>query len=224
MSKKGPVLHRLNAVNKLIISTILGIATWLTTSLSSVQQPLHILLGWDIFCLSFLVLSWITFFSTHNHKDMRAEARIQNEKGIIVFVLALLATLAGFMAVFLLLISHKKNHTQLSFLLVTAFLGLMLSWTLVHTLFTTRYAYMYYADHKDNPETHAGGLEFPDEPHPGFLDFAYFSFVIGMTFQVSDVAVTSGKLRRIALLHSLLSFGFNTIIVALTINLIAGLS
>lgn len=224
MNKKGPALHRLNAVNKLIISIVLSVITYFIASALSTQQPLDVLLGWDAFCLSFLVLSWITFFSTHNHKDMRAEARIQNEKGVIVFVLALLATLAGFMAVFLLLISHKENRTGLSFHLVTAFLGLLLSWTLVHTLFTTRYAYMYYADHKDNPETHAGGLEFPDEPHPGFLDFAYFSFVIGMTFQVSDVSITSGKLRRVALLHSLLSFGFNTIIVALTINLIAGLS
>ncbi len=174
------------------------------------------------FC--FLLLSWFVFLGPHNHTAMRSEARIQNEKGVVVFVLALLATLAGFMAVFLLLISRKENYRELSLLLFTAFLGLLLSWTLVHTLFATRYAYMYYADHKDDPETHAGGLEFPDEPHPGFLDFAYFSFVIGMTFQVSDVAVSSRKLRKVVLLHSLLSFGFNTIIVALTINLIAGLS
>lgn len=224
MSKKTGTTHRLNAVNKLIISILAGIATYLATSFIGHERPLHILLGWDVFCLCFLLLSWITFFKPHNHNTMREEARIQNEKGIIVFVLALLATLAGFMAVFLLLISRKGSYTELSLLLVTAFLGLMLSWTLVHTLFTVRYAYMYYADHKDHPETHAGGLEFPDEPHPGFLDFAYFSFVVGMTFQVSDVVITSAKLRRVVLLHSLLSFGFNTIIVALTINLIAGLS
>lgn len=224
MHKKDLPSRRLNAVNKLIISLLAGLVTYGITAATGHRHPLHILLGWDVFCLSFLLLSWVTFLQPHTHTTMREDARKQNEKGIVVFVLALLATLAGFLAVFLLLISRRGSYTALSFLLLTAFLGLMLSWTLVHTLFTTRYAYMFYADHKDNPQTHAGGLEFPGEPHPGFLDFAYFSFVIGMTFQVSDVSISSGKLRRIVLLHSLLSFGFNTIIVALTINLIAGLS
>jgi uncharacterized membrane protein len=71
---------------------------------------------------------------------------------------------------------------------------------------------------------HAGGLVFPDDDKPGYSDFAYFSFVLGMTFQVSDIQITSKRLRRIALLHGILSFGFNTIIVALTINVIAGLT
>lgn len=224
MDKTGQPERRLSAAQKLIISAFAGLLTYFIAARQGHRQPLHIMLGWDVFCLCFLSLSWIAFFKPHSHSSMRREAQIQNEKGIIVFVLALLATLAGFMGVLLLIISRKENYTQLSFLLCTAFAGLMLSWTLVHTLFTIRYAYMYYADHKKNPETHAGGLEFPDEPHPGFLDFAYFSFVIGMTFQVSDVAISSGKLRRVVLLHSLLSFAFNTIIVALTINLIAGLS
>ncbi|PSK92584.1 DUF1345 domain-containing protein [Taibaiella chishuiensis] len=223
MSKKAPVSHRLSGAKKLAISALAGIITYLAASGAGTQQALCILLGWDIFCLCFLLLSWVGFFKPLSHSVMRREAQLQHEKGITVFVLSLLATMAGFLTVFLLLLG-RKEHSQLSFLLVTAFLGLLLSWTLVHTLFTTRYAYMFYADHRQHPEVHAGGLEFPEEPQPGFLDFAYFSFVIGMTFQVSDVAVSSSRLRKTVLLHGLISFGFNTIIVALTINLIAGLS
>ncbi len=224
MSKKEPSPHWLTGAKKLTISTLTGLLTYFIASAAGGQHALSILLGWDSFCLCFLVLSWAGFFKPYSSSDMRREAQLQNEKGIIVFVLSLLATLAGFLTVFLLLLGRKEHYTELSLLLVTAFLGLLLSWTLVHTLFTVRYAYMFYADHRQHPEVHAGGLEFPEEPHPRFLDFAYFSFVIGMTFQVSDVAVSSSRLRKVVLLHGLLSFGFNTIIVALTINLIAGLS
>ena len=81
----------------------------------------------------------------------------------------------------------------------------------------------HYSNHKTNPGTHTGGLDFPGENKPDFLDFAYFSFVLGMTFQVSDVTISSKKLRQWALLHGLISFAYNTIIVALTINILAGL-
>ncbi len=87
-----------------------------------------------------------------------------------------------------------------------------------------RYAHIYYGDHKTNPGVHTGGLVFPNEDKPDYLDFAYFSFIVGMTFQVSDVVITLARLRKLVLLHSILAFGFNTVIVALTINVIASLS
>jgi uncharacterized membrane protein len=86
------------------------------------------------------------------------------------------------------------------------------------------YAHAYYRDDDDDPNTTAsGGLEFPNEKEPDFLDFAYFSFVIGMTCQVSDVQVSSRGIRRLALVHGLLSFLFNTVVLALAINLASGL-
>ena len=82
---------------------------------------------------------------------------------------------------------------------------------------------MYYDDDKKNPGKDAYGLEFPeDDPMPNYIDFAYFSFTIGCTFQVSDVEISSPKIRRVVLLHGLLSFALNTFVIALTINLIAG--
>lgn len=188
------------------------------------HRLLHFLVAWDIFCLIFLLLHWITFVTTRP-QHIRQEAQTQDEGRIIVFFIALIATTAGLMAVTLLLLD--KNTQAISsraFPLTVAFAGLLLSWVLVHTIFTVRYAHLYYADHKKERNTEAGGLSFPGEEKPGFLDFAYFSFVIGMTFQVSDVTITSGRLRRLVLFHSLLAFGFNTIIVALTVNVAAGLS
>ena len=88
-----------------------------------------------------------------------------------------------------------------------------------------RYAHAYYRKRDDDQESSEGeGVEFPDEKEPDFLDFAYFSFVIGMTCQVSDVQISSRGIRRLALVHGLLSFLFNTVILALTINLSSGLA
>jgi uncharacterized membrane protein len=86
------------------------------------------------------------------------------------------------------------------------------------------YAHGFYSERDgDGEQSTSGGLEFPNEREPDFLDFDYFSFVIGMTCQVSDVQITSQEMRRLALVHGLLSFLFNTVILALTINLASGL-
>lgn len=99
---------------------------------------------------------------------------------------------------------------------------LFLSWLMVHTTFTFRYAHEYYDAERSPPEFDRG-LDFPGDSPPDYMDFLYFSLVLGMTFQVSDVQITAGAMRRLALLHGLLSFLFNTVILALTVNVAAGL-
>jgi uncharacterized membrane protein len=94
---------------------------------------------------------------------------------------------------------------------------------MVHTVFTVHYAHAYHRQMDDDQaSSQAGGVEFPGEKQPDFLDFAYFSFVIGMTCQVSDVQISARRIRRLALVHGLLSFLFNTVILALTNNLASG--
>jgi uncharacterized membrane protein len=94
----------------------------------------------------------------------------------------------------------------------------------MHTVFSLRYAHLFYRESGAAPsEGLAGGLAFPEEPEPDYLDFAYFAFVIGMTCQVSDVQITSRPIRHLALLHGVLSFAFNTVILALSVNIISGL-
>jgi uncharacterized membrane protein len=217
------LVNRLNATQKLIISAVISVLAYLATINFIHETLLHLLVSWDVFCLFFVLLNWITFF-TILPQQIRNGARKQNEGRVVVFIIALIATLAALSAVLLLLLDKSQSYREVSFTLLCSFGGLILSWVLVHTIFTVRYAHLYYADHKEDNSKHAGGLEFPDGIHPDFLDFAYYSFVIGMTFQVSDVSISSRKLRRLTLLHSLMAFAFNTIIVALTVNVIAGLS
>jgi uncharacterized membrane protein len=101
--------------------------------------------------------------------------------------------------------------------------AVVVSWWLVHTVFTMRYAHLFYTV-TDGHRTPTGGLEFPgDDKEPDYLDFVYFSFVIGMTFQVSDVEISSKQIRRLAWAHGLIAFAFNTAIEALSINVISGL-
>ncbi len=168
--------------------------------------------------LFLITLSWITFY-TFEPKDIRRLAKVQDESRTAVFFLVLVAVLSSLAAIIILLTT--KGHGGLVHKEIKAAIyisGVICSWFLLHTMFTLKYAHQYYANDKKNPTEHAGGLGFPDEEDPDYIDFAYFSFVIGMTFQVSDVTISARHIRRIVLLHGLLSFMFNTVIVALTIN------
>lgn len=95
---------------------------------------------------------------------------------------------------------------------------MLLSWILVHTVFVFHYAHLYYKGDKIKKP-----LDFPGDEQPDYMDFAYFAFVLGCTFQVSDVEITDKKLRKVALFHGLLSFALNTFVIALSINIISGL-
>lgn len=102
--------------------------------------------------------------------------------------------------------------------LATGVVSIILSWLFLNSMFAVHYAHGYYGNHGDK---HAG-LDFPRTPNPDYWDFAYFSLVIGMTFQVSDVDITSDRLRRVVLLHSVIAFFFNVFIIAITVNIVAG--
>jgi uncharacterized membrane protein len=116
-------------------------------------------------------------------------------------------------------------HTSKSgFLVPITVAGMLLSWIMVHTLFAFHYAHDYYMPHKTDKTRHTGGLDFPGNERPDYIDFAYFSFVIGCTFQVSDIEISSKKIRRLVFVHQLISFGLNTFVLALSINLVASLS
>ena len=174
--------------------------------------------GWDIFCICLLFFYWISFFTTPQ-PHLPRQAAEDDPSRIIIFVIVLVCSVVSMLAVILLLTARKETDTDRAIHVPLALAGMILSWLLVHTIFTARYAHMYYRK-KSSDGTYHGGLNFPGELKPDFLDFAYFSFVLGMTFQVSDVEITSKKLRQLALLHGLISFAYNTII-ALTINIIA---
>jgi uncharacterized membrane protein len=218
---KFPLLDRINSFQKLSICIIVAIAVYFIVEIKNIDLLTHVMIGWDTFSVCMLAMSWITFFMTTS-KQIRQQARVQDQSSSIIFIVVLVSTLASILAVLLLLVTKHDGNHGMNWRLIIAIAGMIFSWFLIHTIFTLRYAHIYYGDHPTKPNTHSGGLKFPDDSTPEYIDFAYFSFVLGMTFQVSDVEITSKRFRKLALLHGLVSFAFNTIMIALTINVIAG--
>lgn len=207
---------------RFLISMVIGLLVYLIIRPSAVSNLTHLMIGWDAFSLCMLLMSWITFFITDAGETI-PQAKKQDQKRPVIFILSLASIFIGFLAVFLLLATKYETKTETNITVTVAIIGMIFSWFLFHTIFTLRYAHLYYYDNPDTPKVEIGGLKFPEENRPDFLDFAYYSFVIGMTFQVSDVDITSSQMRHLTLMHSILSFFYNTIIVALTINVIVSL-
>jgi uncharacterized membrane protein len=178
--------------------------------------------GWDIGTLVFLLLS-AQLFMTESPDDMPAAAEAQQEGEWTIFWLTLAVVVVSFVAVsseFAAIKSGPADRRGWQIALVAS--TLFLSWLVTHVTFAFRYAHEFYARDLGGPDVDRG-LDFPNEKEPDYLDFLYFSLVLGMTFQVSDVQITSRKLRRVATLHGLIGFLFNTVIVAFTVNIAAGL-
>lgn len=178
-------------------------------------------LAWDIGSLVLLVLAGHLF--THGHATMEQAAAEQEEGEWTIFFITLAGVAFSFVAL-TVVFSGVKDMTpdvrRFHVGLVAA--TLLLSWLVTHIIFAMRYAHEYYAKDLGGPEID-GGLEFPGGQPPDYWDFAYFAIVVGMTFQVSDVQITARKLRRLATVHGLIGFLFNTVIVALTVNIAASL-
>jgi uncharacterized membrane protein len=180
--------------------------------------------SWNAFAFVTLVLDWVVILMTP-HNRLRERAREQDLSRSLIFVFVVIASCAALFAVGFLIRGNKGQmggHFTVHLLLTL--LTVIFSWGLVHTVFGFRYAHTFYGD-SDEPgvDRHAGGLIFPGDRPPDYFDFAYFSIVVGMTCQVSDVQITSRRLRRLTLMHSVLAFGFNTIILALLINTVSSL-
>ena len=216
-----PPSHFLNleAQARCVVAAIIGIGGYFLIH-TFASTPTSIIAAWDCFSISLLMLIWIAILSS-GIDHMRYRARAQDLSRSLIFVFTIGAACSSIFAVVFLL-SAAKHTSHLGLHATLSVLAVLSSWTLVHTMFAMRYAHSYYGE-GDKPDTHIGGLQFPSDDTPDYLDFAYFAFVIGMTCQVSDVQITAKSLRTLALIHGVLSFCFNTIILALTINTLSGL-
>jgi len=174
------------------------------------------LAGWDAGAAVFLIWIWRTLWSmdaarTSEHARREDPARATRE------ALLLAASVVSLIAVGLVLVrSGTTTGLDKGLLVGMSVVSIVLSWAVVHTVFSLRYAALYYAG---DP----GGVDFNEESLPCYSDFAYLSLTIGMTFQVSDTDLQTKRIRRTAIGHALLSYVFGALIIATTINLIAGL-
>jgi uncharacterized membrane protein len=187
------------------------------------SAPLRALWGWDGGVLAMIVTMTVMMArSTTDHMRRRAASQDPGRSVILVAIIAG-AMVSMFALAFVQKALKSANGTTAILALATIFGTILLSWFLVHVVFSLHYAHAYYgpAEDEDDADGLVGGLEFPSEPKPDYWDFMYFSFVVGMTCQVSDVQISGRQLRRLALFHGIVSFFFNTIILALTINILA---
>lgn len=185
----------------------IGLVVYAAMLLASAPQPASA--AGDAFCASYLIICSRLVLS-NDSKHLRARAASEDEGMVLVTAIALFIATINALGIFSVL--NEKGHDAL--LLALALAAAPLGWLVMHTIWTFHYADLYYF----NPDGHAPCLEFPGTKEPGIWDFLYFSFVIGMTAQVSDVQVLSSRLRRAVLGHSVISFAYNTVLIAMAVN------
>ena len=225
MTNNNPTPHlfmKMDAHHRLLVSLVIC-AVVLFFTVGRFSAPSVVLFTWMSFSLSVIIMLWITFLSSHP-REVAKIAKLQDSSRTMIFAFVITGSVISLLAVYFLLKSVKSHAGDTNGHILLSITAVFISWWMVQTIFTTRYAHLYYdTNNDDGTPRKTGGLLFPEEEHPDYMDFVYFSFVIGMTFQVSDVNITSRQIRRLAWLHGLISFVFNTAIVALGINIISGL-
>jgi uncharacterized membrane protein len=209
---------------KLIVSVAVGVLSWaaLRWGIINILQDeprlvLQFLAAWNVAILVYLALAaWVVV--RHKHSHMR-ELFAEEDVGAALILAAVIAVAAVSVIAIFSGLGAGNKASRLPPLL--AILSIVLSWLFVHTIFAFHYAHEYYGEDDGKQK---GGLLFPKPDGqktapPEYWDFLYFSFVIGMTFQVSDVQITSRSLRRLVLIHGVVSFFYNVAVLALMVNM-----
>lgn len=209
-----PVTHRYAArfaamvVAALLVGT--AVSAWDT-------RELGLVVGWAAACLVYVIWVWLVI-GRMGPPDTASHAVREDPVRGVAELLILAATVASLGAVAMLLVDARgTSDARSGALAATALVGVALSWLLVHTLFTLRYASQYFSGTVRD-------IDFNTDDPPRFTDFAYVAFSVGMTFQISDTNLRSSDLRALVLRHSLLSYVFGTVVVATTINLAISLA
>jgi uncharacterized membrane protein len=214
----GAPAHRLatlSAVGRLAFAMALGLAAGLAVSLVTDWQAAS-LLGWDVVSAVYLLAVWLGV-GRLSPAETESHARREDPSVALADLVVVGACIAFLAAVALTLVEAGHSHGGAkAYLIVVAVASVALSWGMVHTVFTLRYARLYYSPP-------VGGVDFNEPDPPAYLDFAYLAFTLGMTFQVSDTDLTAKPLRRLALRHALLSFLFGAVILGLAINVVASI-
>jgi uncharacterized membrane protein len=175
------------------------------------------IVGWAVACAVFVGWVWIALARMDAARTKDHATREDPTRGI-ADTLVIVASIASLAAVIILLIEGQDAKGAAKAVIpILAIVSIVLSWFLVHTLFMLRYARLYYVD--DN-----GGISFNQDEQPQYTDFAYLAFTLGATFQVSDTDVSKHNIRVTILRHAMLSYLFGSVILAATVNLVAGLA
>jgi len=222
MATSKPFIHLFDANHRFVFACFIAILVFL--GLYHHNYATRFVAAWDVFAFVVLTLAWRVIL-TQDPYEVRREAKFQDASAPFIFVITLGAAAVSLFAVIILLgLSKNLSPLESALHIVLSLSTIALSWLLVHTIFSIHYARLYYIDApKKKRDAIEGGLVFPGDENPDYIDFAYFSFVIGMTSQVSDVQISSKILRRMATVHGVISFAFNTAVLAMFVNIVASL-
>jgi uncharacterized membrane protein len=221
----GVVVRNIRARARLLSSIAIGAALYLALP-AEWRSSTRALIGWNTAATLYVAAS---FFLTSGARpdDIRRHALDADEGRIVALALAIVAAVAAFVAIVAQLTAVKEaKGVYHAMHLALACVTIVSAWTFTHLMFAQHYAHEYFIERESEltlPEEFRSGLHFPGAREPAYSDFVYFAFVIGVASQTADVEITSSVMRRISLLHSLLSFVFNTAILALSINIASGL-
>lgn len=147
-NKDLPLIDRLSGFQKLFTCLFFGGLAY-GIAPYSIKSLIRLMIGWDTFSIFMVAFGWITFFKT-KAKQIRVQAKVQDENRVVIFIIILIATLAGMTAVILLIITNTENKSFSEFKIPIAVAGMLLSWLLIHTTFTLRYAHIFYRNHEEN--------------------------------------------------------------------------
>jgi len=204
------------------LAGLVGLAT-LAAAPAWLKGTSRAVAAYDAAAVVLIFIFWT--FAMHRHApDTQSRAAVDDPGRNVVLAVVLLTVLTGLASAVVLLgqAPHVSTAAEKTTVYVLALIAVVAGWFVIHTTFTFRYAHLYYYDDDDDNEADRG-LTFPGNEDPNDYDFAYFSFVVGMTFQVSDVQVTDPGVRRVVLMHGLISFGYNSMILALVVNILSSL-
>ena len=183
------------------------------------------IMAWDALVIVFLASSW-TAMLRGGHATMRYRAAHYDTSDMVLLVLCVAAVIASLVAITGMVVGIGQMAPEKKmFRLLLSIVTVAGSWLFLHTVLALHYAHHYYWPKRKagHPDAHRGGLEFPGGETPDYADFLYFSFVLGATSQTSDVAITSKAIRKLAMLHGTFAFAYNTVLLALTVNIAASL-
>jgi len=208
------IVRIVRARPRLFLSTLLAIAVIVVLP-ADWRVSTRLLIGWDVGMGLFLIAAFAMVLRSDGVR-LRRRAALQDEGQFVILLLVAAAALASLGAIVALLGASAGGAGRPPAYLALAILTILLSWTLVHVIFALHYAHEFYG-----AGAKGAGLKFPGDEDPDYWDFLYFSLVIGMTSQVSDVAVTGRTIRRTVAAHGVISFLFNAALIALTVNIAA---
>lgn len=165
------LLHR--PLFRILLSLLLTFIAFILCSFTIDNYLVTAVISWDVFAFTYVGASWLVFF-THSIHHIKTEARTEDGSRVFVFAIILITSFVSMFTVLMLMLADVSNSMPIVYYLPLVVSAILLSWSLVHTVFTFHYANMYYDGDKEDHSKHLGGLDFPNETHPDYIDFAYF--------------------------------------------------